>query len=83
MAMDSGGGDTLVPLTRSIKKEEKENEMASHTFEDMKRGPLGFLQPPVSRTNFSTRTFATQLNLGMPVATVYFNSRKEPINRRH
>ncbi|KAK2994984.1 hypothetical protein RJ640_015414 [Escallonia rubra] len=46
------------------------------------RGPLGFLQPPVSRTNFSTRTFATQLNLGMPVATVYFNSRKEPINRR-
>ncbi|KAK3022922.1 hypothetical protein RJ639_047144, partial [Escallonia herrerae] len=46
------------------------------------KGPLGFLQLPVSRTNFSTRIFATQLNLGMPVATVYFNSCKEPINRR-
>ncbi|KAA8542793.1 hypothetical protein F0562_023945 [Nyssa sinensis] len=44
--------------------------------------PLGLVEPPVSRSNFNTRAFAQQLDLGLPVATVYFNSQKEPANKR-
>ncbi|XP_022735469.1 protein MOTHER of FT and TFL1 [Durio zibethinus] len=46
------------------------------------RGPLGPVQQPASRTNFNTRRFAEHLNLGLPVATVYFNAQKEPVSRR-
>ncbi|KAF5445484.1 hypothetical protein F2P56_034531 [Juglans regia] len=46
------------------------------------RAPLGHVDQPTSRANFSTRIFAGQLDLGLPVATVYFNSQKEPANRR-
>ncbi|XVF50505.1 hypothetical protein PTKIN_Ptkin04bG0106400 [Pterospermum kingtungense] len=46
------------------------------------KGPLGAVQHPASRANFSTRLFADNLNLGLPVATVYFNSQKEPLSRR-
>lgn len=46
------------------------------------KGPLGAVQQPASRANFSTRLFADHLNLGLPVATVYFNAQKEPISRR-
>ncbi|OMO94933.1 Phosphatidylethanolamine-binding protein PEBP [Corchorus olitorius] len=46
-------------------------------------GPMGTaVQPPASRANFNTRLFADHLNLGLPVATVYFNAQKEPISRR-
>ncbi|XP_072960837.1 protein MOTHER of FT and TFL1 homolog 1-like [Typha angustifolia] len=38
--------------------------------------------PPESRANFSTRGFAAEHELGLPVAAVYFNSQKEPGNRR-
>ncbi|WOL02891.1 hypothetical protein Cni_G11610 [Canna indica] len=38
--------------------------------------------PPLSRANFKTRSFAAQNELGLPVATVYFNSQKEPASRR-
>ncbi|KAK4486110.1 hypothetical protein RD792_008778 [Penstemon davidsonii] len=40
------------------------------------------LEPPLSRTHFNTRAFAQQFDLGMPVATVYFNAHKEPANRK-
>lgn len=43
---------------------------------------LDGLEPPVSRSHFNTRAFALELDLGMPVATVYFNSHKEPGNRK-
>lgn len=46
------------------------------------KGPLGQVQQPASRANFSTRLFAQHLNLGLPVATVYFNAQKEPVSRR-
>ncbi|XP_039067958.1 protein MOTHER of FT and TFL1-like [Hibiscus syriacus] len=46
------------------------------------KGPLGAVLQPGSRANFSTRFFANHLNLGLPVATVYFNAQKEPISRR-
>ncbi|EOY21256.1 PEBP (phosphatidylethanolamine-binding protein) family protein isoform 2 [Theobroma cacao] len=46
------------------------------------KGPLGQVQQPASRANFSTRLFAQHLNLGQPVATVYFNAQKEPVSRR-
>nr|AZL87182.1 mother of FT and TFL1-like 2 [Petunia x hybrida] len=42
----------------------------------------GILQPPLCRSHFSTRAFAQQLDLGIPVATVYFNAHKEPANRK-
>ncbi|KAK6795736.1 hypothetical protein RDI58_009191 [Solanum bulbocastanum] len=42
----------------------------------------GILQPPVARAHFCTRVFAHQLDLGTPVATVYFNAHKEPANRK-
>ncbi|RWW69788.1 hypothetical protein BHE74_00022575 [Ensete ventricosum] len=37
---------------------------------------------PAARANFNTRWFAAQHDLSFPVATVYFNSQKEPVNRR-
>ncbi|KAF2554670.1 hypothetical protein F2Q68_00013601 [Brassica cretica] len=43
--------------------------------------PIHQKQPP-SRANFSTRMFAGHLDLGLPVATVYFNAQKEPASRR-
>ncbi|KAA3454932.1 hypothetical protein CXB51_022915 [Gossypium anomalum] len=46
------------------------------------KGPLGAVQQPATRANFSTRFFADHLNLGLPVATVYFNAQKEPVSRR-
>ncbi|KAE9613857.1 hypothetical protein Lal_00016367 [Lupinus albus] len=46
------------------------------------KGPLGLVEQPPSRASFNTRYFARQLNLGLPVATVYFNSQKEPASRR-
>ncbi|XP_052175797.1 protein MOTHER of FT and TFL1-like [Diospyros lotus] len=44
----------------------------------------GEVEAPPLRANFNTRAFAQQLDLGLPVATVYFNSQKEPAapNRR-
>ncbi|KAJ4794261.1 hypothetical protein LUZ62_045507 [Rhynchospora pubera] len=35
-----------------------------------------------TRAHFNTRDFADRHDLGMPVAAVYFNSQKEPMNRR-
>ncbi|CBI15548.3 hypothetical protein VitviT2T_025789 [Vitis vinifera] len=46
------------------------------------KAPLGLVEQPGSRAHFSTRAFANQLDLGLPVATVYFNAQKEPANRR-
>ncbi|KAM7479660.1 hypothetical protein LguiA_027873 [Lonicera macranthoides] len=46
------------------------------------RRRLGNMDPPKTRGRFCTRMFALQLGLGMPVATVYFNSRKEPVIKR-
>lgn len=43
--------------------------------------PLGLIDLP-ERPNFNTRRFAAHHNLGLPVATVYFNSQKEPAGRR-
>lgn len=43
---------------------------------------LGLVDQPPSRANFNTRFFAAQLDLGLPVATVYFNSQKEPASKR-
>ncbi|CAD5164590.1 protein MOTHER of FT and TFL1 homolog 1-like isoform X1 [Musa acuminata AAA Group] len=37
---------------------------------------------PATRANFNTRWFAAQHDLSFPVATVFFNSQKEPANRR-
>ncbi|XAR68390.1 hypothetical protein NMG60_11003491 [Bertholletia excelsa] len=47
------------------------------------KGRIGVRQQPMSRINFSTRAFAHQLDLGLPVATVYFNAQKEIIKRKH
>ncbi|KAL7160833.1 hypothetical protein ACSBR2_041474 [Camellia fascicularis] len=47
------------------------------------KSPLGLLEQPMSRANFNTRAFAHELGLGMPVAIVYFNARKEPVSRKH
>ncbi|KAJ1437809.1 Phosphatidylethanolamine-binding, conserved site [Sesbania bispinosa] len=46
------------------------------------KGPLGLVEQPPSRASFNTRYFARQLDLGLPVATVYFNAQKEPAARR-
>ncbi|XP_043693973.1 protein MOTHER of FT and TFL1-like [Telopea speciosissima] len=40
------------------------------------------VEEPEPRSNFSTRAFANNLELGVPVATVYFNAQKEPASRR-
>ncbi|XP_058088566.1 protein MOTHER of FT and TFL1 [Magnolia sinica] len=42
----------------------------------------GSVQQPAARNNFKTRDFADQYGLGLPVATVYFNAQKEPMNKR-
>ncbi|CAO2823759.1 unnamed protein product [Amaranthus hypochondriacus] len=39
-------------------------------------------QLPLARNNFSTRNFAAQNGLGLPVAAVYFNSQKEAANKK-
>nr|QAB04922.1 MFT1 [Platanus x hispanica] len=39
-------------------------------------------RPPDARSNFSTRDFAAQNGLGLPVAAVYFNAQKEPATKR-
>ncbi|CAK8579723.1 unnamed protein product [Lathyrus sativus] len=46
------------------------------------KGPIGLVEEPPSRVSFNTRYFASQLNLGLPVATVYFNSQREPQSKR-
>ncbi|KAG8651641.1 protein MOTHER of FT and TFL1 isoform X2 [Manihot esculenta] len=46
------------------------------------RKALGMMEQPQSRANFNTRMFAAHLELGLPVATVYFNAQKEPAARR-
>jgi len=46
------------------------------------KGPLGLVEQPPTRASFNTRYFARQLDLGLPVATVYFNSQKEPAVKR-
>ncbi|XP_008788083.1 protein SELF-PRUNING-like [Phoenix dactylifera] len=38
--------------------------------------------PPASRDNFSTRRFAEENDLGLPVAAVYFNAQRETAARR-
>ncbi|KAK9091681.1 hypothetical protein Sjap_024858 [Stephania japonica] len=40
--------------------------------------PLTDVEPPASRAHFSTRSFSGHHDLGLPVATVYFNAQKEP-----
>nr|BAX00859.1 MOTHER OF FT AND TFL1-like protein [Ficus carica] len=42
----------------------------------------GSVPSPEVRSNFSTRRFAAQYDLGLPVAAVYFNSQKEPATRK-
>ncbi|XP_047314312.1 protein MOTHER of FT and TFL1-like [Impatiens glandulifera] len=37
----------------------------------------------ITRANFNTRAFSHHLCLGFPVAIVYFNAQKEPINQRN
>ncbi|XP_062115217.1 protein MOTHER of FT and TFL1 [Humulus lupulus] len=46
------------------------------------KAPLGLVDQPPCRANFNTRFFAAHLDLGLPVATVYFNSQKEPATKR-
>ncbi|KAJ8773115.1 hypothetical protein K2173_028292 [Erythroxylum novogranatense] len=46
------------------------------------KGPMGLLEEPQTRANFNTRYFAGHLDLGLPVATVYFNAQKEPAHKR-
>ncbi|KAK7398816.1 hypothetical protein VNO78_09989 [Psophocarpus tetragonolobus] len=46
------------------------------------KGPLGIVEQPATRASFNTRYFARQLDLGLPVATVYFNAQKEPASKR-
>ncbi|RZB95377.1 Protein MOTHER of FT and TFL1 [Glycine soja] len=44
--------------------------------------PLGLVEQPPTRASFNIRYFVRQLDLGLPVATVYFNSQKEPAAKR-
>nr|ANS56353.1 MFT-like protein [Zamia furfuracea] len=46
------------------------------------QGPLLMMMAPQVRQNFSTREFAAEYGLGLPVATVYFNAQKEPANKK-
>ncbi|KAI4339036.1 hypothetical protein MLD38_024022 [Melastoma candidum] len=46
------------------------------------KSSIGLIDQPKSRANFNTRYFTAHLDLGLPVATVYFNAQKEPGNRR-
>ncbi|KAH0435257.1 hypothetical protein IEQ34_026667 [Dendrobium chrysotoxum] len=49
-------------------------------FQQQKR--IEGMSPFASRANFNTRLFASQLELGLPVAAVYFNCQRQPNNRR-
>ncbi|OAY40872.1 protein TERMINAL FLOWER 1 [Manihot esculenta] len=40
------------------------------------------ISPPSSRDNFNTRRFATENDLGLPVAAVFFNAQRETAARR-
>ncbi|XP_057970624.1 protein TERMINAL FLOWER 1-like [Malania oleifera] len=40
------------------------------------------ITPPSSRDHFSTRSFATENDLGLPVAAVFFNAQRETAARR-
>ncbi|KAK4776121.1 hypothetical protein SAY87_024082 [Trapa incisa] len=40
------------------------------------------VSPPPSRDHFSTRNFAAENDLGLPVAAVYFNAQRETASRR-
>ncbi|KAE8098516.1 hypothetical protein FH972_016573 [Carpinus fangiana] len=40
------------------------------------------VNPPSSRDHFSTRSFAAENDLGLPVAAVYFNAQRETAARR-
>ena len=46
------------------------------------RAMEGGSQLPDGRANFSTRQFAAQNGLGLPVAAAYFNSQKEPAMKK-
>eukprot|EP00268_Persea_americana_P069730 TRINITY_DN9979_c0_g2_i1.p1 TRINITY_DN9979_c0_g2~~TRINITY_DN9979_c0_g2_i1.p1 ORF type:complete len:203 (-),score=27.55 TRINITY_DN9979_c0_g2_i1:335-859(-) len=46
------------------------------------KGPAEVARPPDVRNNFSTRTFAENNCLGLPVAAVYFNAQKEPASKK-
>ncbi|KDP41127.1 hypothetical protein JCGZ_03618 [Jatropha curcas] len=46
------------------------------------KAAMGVVEQPQSRANFNTRLFAAHLELGLPVATVYFNAQKEPAAKR-
>ncbi|KAL6181449.1 hypothetical protein ACLB2K_048104 [Fragaria x ananassa] len=46
------------------------------------KAPMVLVEQPPTRAHFNTRYFAAQLDLGLPVSTVYFNAQKEPANRR-
>ncbi|XP_010277909.1 PREDICTED: protein MOTHER of FT and TFL1-like [Nelumbo nucifera] len=47
------------------------------------KGPMTEgIRLPVARSNFSTRSFAAEIGLGLPVAAVYFNAQKEPASRK-
>ena len=46
------------------------------------RAPIGLIEQPTGRAHFSTRHFSAYFGLGVPVSIVYFNSQKEPANRR-
>lgn len=39
------------------------------------------VMPPPSRDNFNTRAFSLHNGLGLPVAAVYFNSKRETTGR--
>jgi len=45
-------------------------------------GPMVMMMPPQARNNFSTRAFASQYSLGLPVSAAYFNAQKEPGTRK-
>ncbi|GAB2301130.1 hypothetical protein Dimus_035163 [Dionaea muscipula] len=47
-----------------------------------KRGMGSTIGPPQTRNNFSTRQFAAEHDLRLPVAAAYFNSQKEPMSCR-
>lgn len=40
------------------------------------------MDPPPSRDHFTTRAFAAENDLGLPVAAVYFNAQRETAARR-
>nr|ALH21946.1 MFT-like protein [Pinus armandii] len=46
------------------------------------QNPMVVMMAPQVRHNFSTRAFAAQYGLGLPVAAVYFNAQKEPANKK-